>query len=209
MNLGEYIAARGRGTPALTHAEAKIAGIGYPLTKNWFKLNSLKEVDGEAMHAAKMARKAAVKARKETNVILYGVAPNEPKEPKKIRKAKRVVAKALKTLGLTLAAPAAPPPLRVVRAPRPVEADVSAYVNSAAFLASFEWKRLRVKAFEKYGRACLCCGATPATGAVLNVDHVKSRRRRPDLALDLNNLQVLCGDCNHGKGNEDTDYRAA
>lgn len=209
MNLGEYIAGRGRGTPALTYAEAKIAGISYPLAKNWFKLNRLNEVNGEAMHAARMARVATVKARKETRIALYDAGPKTPKEPKKIRKAKRVVAKALKTLGLTLAAPVAPPALRVVRAPRPPDLEVHAYVNSAAFLASFEWKRLRVKAFEKYGRACLCCGASPATGAVLNVDHVKSRRRRPDLALDLNNLQVLCGDCNHGKGNDDTDYRAA
>jgi hypothetical protein len=208
MNLGEYIAARGRGTPALTYAEAKIAGIGYPLTKNWFKLNLLKDVDGEAMHAARMTRVADVKAKKETKIALYDAGPKTPKEPKKIREAKRVVAKALKTLGLTLATQVSPP-LRIVRAPRSPEADVSAYVNSAAFLASFEWKRLRVKAFEKYGRICLCCGASPATGAVLNIDHVKSRRRRPDLALELNNLQVLCGDCNHGKGNDEIDYRKA
>lgn len=30
----------------------------------------------------------------------------------------------------------------------------------------------------------------------------------PDLALSMDNLQVLCGDCNHGKGNWDvTDWR--
>ena len=40
----------------------------------------------------------------------------------------------------------------------------------------------------------------------------KARRwlkaRRPHLALKLTNLQVLCGDCNAGKGNRDTtDWR--
>lgn len=45
-------------------------------------------------------------------------------------------------------------------------------------------------------------------GAVLNVNHIKPRRRFPELALDPKNLQVLCGDCNHEKGNRCTvDWR--
>ena len=48
------------------------------------------------------------------------------------------------------------------------------------------------------------------TGAVMNVDHIKPRRIYPDLALSLENLQVLCHECNHGKGNWDmTDWREA
>ena len=73
--------------------------------------------------------------------------------------------------------------------------------NSDGFLQSKAWKRLRLQALEKHGRRCQCCGASPATGAVLNVDHVMPRRLFPDLALRLDNLQVLCGDCNEGKGN--------
>lgn len=73
--------------------------------------------------------------------------------------------------------------------------------TSEAFLQSKAWKRLRLEAFNTYGRRCQCCGATPATGAVLNVDHIKPRRLFPDLALRLDNVQVLCGDCNEGKGN--------
>ena len=43
---------------------------------------------------------------------------------------------------------------------------------------------------------------------MLNVDHIKPRFLFPDLALRLDNLQVLCGDCNEGKGNWDmTDWR--
>lgn len=82
--------------------------------------------------------------------------------------------------------------------------------SSDAFLASYEWRRLRMVALQKYGRRCQCCGATPETGAVMNVDHIKPRKLFPNLALDIGNLQVLCHECNHGKGNWDmTDFRPA
>lgn len=204
MTLEEYIAKYRRGNAALTLAEARIAGLAYPLPSGWFRKNRQMEVDGEAMYAAMLARKADLKARKETNVALFGATP---KEPKKVRKAKLVVAKALKTLGLTLAAAPAPPVPSAPTPPRPSTSDWHAYVNSAEFLKSFEWRQLRLKAFEKYGRICQCCGAAPGNGIVLNVDHVKSRRRFPDLALDIENLQVLCEDCNHGKANQTVDFR--
>lgn len=38
--------------------------------------------------------------------------------------------------------------------------------------------------------------------------HIQPRKTHPHLALVLSNLQVLCHDCNHGKGNWDTtDWR--
>ena len=81
-------------------------------------------------------------------------------------------------------------------------------VKSDAFLDSFEWRSLRMMALKKYSPKCMCCGATPATGAVMNVDHIKPRKLFPHLALDINNLQILCHPCNHGKGNWDrTDWR--
>lgn len=81
-------------------------------------------------------------------------------------------------------------------------------VTSDSFLLTFEWRKLRMQALKKYGPKCMCCGATPATGAVMNVDHIKPRKKHPELALDINNLQILCHDCNHGKGNWDqTDWR--
>jgi hypothetical protein len=44
----------------------------------------------------------------------------------------------------------------------------------------------------------------------LHVDHIKSRSKHPDLALEITNLQVLCADCNIGKSNTDeTDWREA
>lgn len=82
------------------------------------------------------------------------------------------------------------------------------HTASDAFLMTYEWRKVRMEALKKYGARCQCCGATPAHGAVMNVDHIKPRKLYPYLALDLNNLQVLCHDCNHGKGNWDmTDWR--
>lgn len=77
-----------------------------------------------------------------------------------------------------------------------------------AFLESYEWRRVRMEALKKYGARCQCCGATPADGVKMHVDHIKPRKLYPELALNLNNLQILCEVCNHGKGNWDmTDWR--
>jgi hypothetical protein len=76
------------------------------------------------------------------------------------------------------------------------------------FLETYEWRKVRMEALVKYGPKCMCCGATPATGAVIHVDHIKPRLTHPELALELDNLQILCHECNHGKGNWDTtDWR--
>jgi 5-methylcytosine-specific restriction endonuclease McrA len=81
-------------------------------------------------------------------------------------------------------------------------------VKSVSFLETYQWRRLRMEALKKYGPKCMCCGATPKDGAVMNVDHIKPRKLFPELALDLGNLQILCHECNHGKGNWDqTDWR--
>ena len=81
-------------------------------------------------------------------------------------------------------------------------------VKTDSFLSTYEWRRVRMIALKKYGPRCQCCGATPADGAVMNVDHIKPRKLFPELALTLDNLQILCHECNHGKGNWDqTDWR--
>ena len=92
--------------------------------------------------------------------------------------------------------------VKVTSKPKPINPA------SPAFLVSYEWRKLRMEALIKYGRKCMCCGSTPETGAVMNVDHIKPRKRYPELALKINNLQILCHDCNHGKGNwNETDWR--
>ena len=53
----------------------------------------------------------------------------------------------------------------------------------------------------------MVCGAS-GKQTVLHVDHIKPRSKYPELALDPNNLQVLCKDCNLGKSNlYNTDWR--
>ena len=77
-----------------------------------------------------------------------------------------------------------------------------------AFLVSYQWRRKRMEVLTKHGARCQCCGVTPEQGAVMHVDHIKPRSKFPALALDIDNLQVLCDACNHGKGNWDTtDWR--
>lgn len=80
--------------------------------------------------------------------------------------------------------------------------------SSSAFLTSYEWRKLRFSALEKYGAKCCLCGATPESGAVMNVDHIKPRKFFPELALSMDNLQVLCHECNHGKGNKTARFRS-
>ena len=80
--------------------------------------------------------------------------------------------------------------------------------NDDAFLQSYEWRQVRMQVLKRDGAKCACCGATAADGRVMNVDHIKPRKHHPELAFNLNNLQVLCEVCNHGKGNWDqTDWR--
>lgn len=102
------------------------------------------------------------------------------------------------------------PPQR--KSPKAFHKRPSKFVQDFAatdqFLSCYEWRKLRMEAFKKYSPKCMCCGATPATGAVMNVDHIKPRKLFPELALDIDNLQILCHECNHGKGNWDqSDWR--
>lgn len=91
---------------------------------------------------------------------------------------------------------------------KPAKRVVNSFVATDEFLSTYEWRKVRMVALKKYGARCQCCGATPATGAVMHVDHIKPRKLFPALALDVDNLQVLCHECNHGKGNWDqTDWR--
>lgn len=78
-----------------------------------------------------------------------------------------------------------------------------------SFYRTETWKRLRYEALRKSEGRCMCCGVSPEQGATLRVDHIKSIRRFPELKADPTNLQVLCNDCNWGKGGNDaTDWRS-
>lgn len=82
------------------------------------------------------------------------------------------------------------------------------FIRSNDFLETYEWRRIRYKALKKSNGKCQLCGRSPKDGIILNVDHINPRKTHPEFALSIGNLQVLCHDCNHGKGNADnTDWR--
>lgn len=84
----------------------------------------------------------------------------------------------------------------------------AAFIASKEFLHTYEWTSLRVEALLKYERVCVLCGASKADGFTMNVDHIKPRKHYPELCLDIDNLQILCAECNKGKCNDyDTDWR--
>lgn len=80
--------------------------------------------------------------------------------------------------------------------------------RSSDFYWSKEWRSLRYKALRRADGKCQLCGRSRGDGVILHVDHIKPRSRFPQLALDIDNLQILCEDCNLGKSNKCTrDWR--
>jgi 5-methylcytosine-specific restriction endonuclease McrA len=97
-------------------------------------------------------------------------------------------------------------PVHVIIENKKVEVEITKTMDviSDKFLESFKWRKLRMQVLKKYGSRCMCCGST----GKICVDHIKCRKKFPELALEITNLQVLCEPCNHGKGNWDsTDWR--
>lgn len=83
-----------------------------------------------------------------------------------------------------------------------------------ALYKSWEWRELRMQVLKIQGRICQCCGATPSTKDMAGkpvrivVDHIKPLSKHWHLRLEPSNLQILCDECNQGKGNWDqTDFR--
>jgi 5-methylcytosine-specific restriction endonuclease McrA len=68
---------------------------------------------------------------------------------------------------------------------------------------------VRYRVLLKYrDKPCMAYGCGPKQGVWLNVDRLKPRKTHPHLALSVSNCQILCSDCNKGKGNwDDTDWR--
>lgn len=86
--------------------------------------------------------------------------------------------------------------------------DHKAFLRSPEFLRSRDWLEVRYAALLRCGKMCMVCGARGMPSNPLHVDHIKPRVKFPELALDINNLQVLCNQCNFGKGWKDqTDHR--
>lgn len=82
---------------------------------------------------------------------------------------------------------------------------------AANFYNSGAWRKLRYPVLvaneRKYGR--LTCELCKSTDGPFDVDHIKPRSKYPHLALDINNLQCLCADCNRSKGADyEIDHRS-
>lgn len=92
------------------------------------------------------------------------------------------------------------------------EAKEVEYIQSDKFLNNKEWKTLRLKVRQHYKDICMKClvqgGYANEGGVILHVDHIIPRKIAPKLALDFDNLQILCAECNKAKGNKNQiDYR--
>lgn len=75
------------------------------------------------------------------------------------------------------------------------------------FYQTREWRELRHKAISaSIDQKCVICGAgrndktIDGRRVIIHVDHIKPRSKFPSLELSLDNLQILCEDCNLGKG---------
>lgn len=80
----------------------------------------------------------------------------------------------------------------------------------AFFYLSDQWIKLRYDILSSRGNHCECCGHSWSVGNPLQVDHIKPVSLFPRFALDRENLQILCKQCNQGKSNVDqTDWRRA
>ncbi len=102
-------------------------------------------------------------------------------------------------------------PVLAVSKPKPASPSVSL---KQAFYESWEWATLRMKVLKANGGRCECCGAGAHDMTVggdpvrLQVDHIKPISKFWELRLEASNLQVLCAECNRGKGAWDaTDWR--
>ena len=70
------------------------------------------------------------------------------------------------------------------------------------FFYTKAWLELRDKVLEQQGHFCQKCGAKPSKTkkVILQVDHIVPRIVDRSKELDINNLQVLCKQCNKEKG---------
>lgn len=86
--------------------------------------------------------------------------------------------------------------------------------NRGDFYKSWDWRTLRMQVLRRHGARCQCCGASPCdfdtagNPVKIVVDHIKPLATHWHLRLEPTNLQILCDECNQGKGAwDETDYR--
>ncbi len=98
--------------------------------------------------------------------------------------------------------------VRLLRSRRYAYGWTARFIASPDFLQTPEWRRVRYDALRANDGRCELCGRNKhqlPEGEYLNVDHIHSRKARPDLGLEITNLAVLCSADNAGKGNRYAD----
>ena len=73
------------------------------------------------------------------------------------------------------------------------------------FYSSPEWNLIRKQVIKAKGRVCSECGKPITNSSDVTVDHIQPRSKYPSLALEKNNLCVLCRSCNSRKSDRDPD----
>ena len=194
---------------AITTVEAKTFGIGHDIKSGWPRRHGNKEITKEM--ALLLLKRIYESPKQNSRKAIKVLVANYPDCASYVKNNVLPVLKSDNTKKHKKEKQEKLNPIYPVKLTKldntSVKKDLS-YATSPEFLQSYEWRKLRLQALKKYGAKCQCCGASPDTGAVMNVDHIKPRKLFPELCLDINNLQVLCHECNHGKGNWDqTDWR--
>jgi 5-methylcytosine-specific restriction endonuclease McrA len=98
--------------------------------------------------------------------------------------------------------------VRLLRGRRYAYDWTARFIASPEFLQTPEWRRIRYDVLRANDGRCELCGRSKhqlPEGEYLNVDHIHSRKARPDLAVEITNLAVLCSADNAGKGNRYAD----
>lgn len=184
ITLREWLASNCSQGESLNSDQTELLGLNYPLKKGWVRRHG-----GMLISATQSKLLMALDKRK-----------------KKQRKRKPLRL----TLEPVMRAPAPTPKqkLPAMRIGRTTIQMGEGFVRSSDFYSSREWRQLRYQALRIHGAMCQACGASPKTGHVMHVDHILPRSVDWKSALELENLQVLCEECNIGKSNWDaTDWR--
>ena len=193
ITVREYLVSRFSKSNALTRRESDLIGLKWPLKKGWVE----KFADVKITEQKLQQLMAIADSRNSQNI-----------QDRLERKERNRLNKLVKAGAITRADADSEIKIFAQKSPVVIDKKPKTRVSNDSFYLSREWREVRYKALVKHGAACQCCGATRTDGVRLHVDHIKPRSKWPSLQLDINNLQVLCEDCNLGKSNkDDTDWR--
>lgn len=75
--------------------------------------------------------------------------------------------------------------------------DILKLIQTGKFYLSTAWRRIRLVALERDNFECQECKRQGKYSKATTVHHKEHLKDRPDLALDLDNLESLCGPCHN------------